>query len=44
VPTEGALHTAARDDDVSHMLINGKHREQFEKDEDNVSEILKKMR
>jgi hypothetical protein len=40
--TEGVLHTAARDDDVSH-LIKGQNADQFEQ-EDNVSEILKKMK
>jgi hypothetical protein len=42
--TDGALHTAARDDDNSRLLIKPeKNKEEFEND-DNVSEILKKMK
>ena len=42
--TDGALMTAARDDDHSRLIKNhDKNHDQFEND-DNVSEILKKMK
>ena len=41
--TDGALHTAARDDDNSRLLNRNENRDEFE-NEDNVSEILKKMK
>lgn len=44
--TDGALYTAARDDGESHrfMVGAGSKKDQFEKDEDNVSELLKKIK
>lgn len=53
INTDGVLHTAARDDDNSRLIKsthhhggdkhNNNHHDQFEND-DNVSEILKKMK
>lgn len=42
--TDGVLQTAARDENDTHLLIKPSHMDQFEKEDDNVSEILKKMR
>lgn len=44
--TEGVLLTAARDEDPRNTLIKNKFtkNQNFEKEEDGVSDILKKMK
>jgi hypothetical protein len=42
--TEGPLITGARDDGDTHHFIRGAKDDEFEKDADNVSDILKKMK
>ena len=43
--TEGPLVTGARDEGETHHFIRGgPNEDEFEKDADNVSDILKKMK
>jgi len=43
--TEGPLVTAARDEDKTHHFIRGgANEDEFEKEVDNVSDLLKKMK